>query len=213
MCGVVGAILNHPSDDDIETLKKVFLETEIRGKHASGIAWYNGSELEMVSKPLPISEFLETFSLCRTMNESKIRLIGHIRYSTSDLEYNQPIGDGKSFIVHNGVISQEDPSQWEETYGYECEGKNDTELLFHAVKEGKNFEEEFPGCSVSALYMDEDGEINNFRNGLRPQWVGTLKSGIIIASTKNILLRAGITDVVKVQAENENIHRNFDVTS
>lgn len=213
MCSVVGAILDNPSSEDVNTLKQVFLESEIRGKHASGLVWFS-DKLNLVREPICISELLKKFDLNNTIYHNKIRLIGHIRYSTSDLKYNQPIGnDEEGYIVHNGVISQVDSKKWKDLYGYDCKTKNDSELLFHSLINKKNYNKEFPGCSVSALTIDKEGNIKNFRNSLRPQWKGFISSGVIIASTKNILLRSGITKVEKVISSDykESIYRNLDI--
>jgi glutamine phosphoribosylpyrophosphate amidotransferase len=212
MCGIVGVEFDSVKEGDIDIIKQVFLETEIRGKHASGIAWFDGTKLNCITRPKTISKLLKEFDLKQTIYNNKIRLIGHIRYSTSDIKYNQPIGDGNSYIVHNGVICQQDPSNWSELYGYYCETKNDSELLFHCIKNDENYLDKFSGCSVSALYLDEHG-IKNFRNSLRPQWVGYVEDrGKIIASTKNILLRSGIYDVHKVTSDDskELINRDMD---
>ena len=56
-------------------------------------------------------------------------MIGHCRYSTSDLQYNQPIYNDDYSIAHNGVVSQEMPERWKELYGYDCKTKNDSELI------------------------------------------------------------------------------------
>lgn len=203
MCGVVGARLDNPSKDDIETLKKVLIETEIRGKHASGIAWFDGEKLNCEKEGKSISEFLKTFDINKIIFDNKVRMIGHIRYSTSDIHYHQPIGDGTSYIVHNGVVSQADPSTWEDRYGISCSTKNDSELLYHTIKNNEDYLEKFEGVSASYIYIDDKGELKNGRNSLRPQWVGFLQSGIIIASTKNILLRAGITNMGMVSPKDD----------
>jgi glutamine phosphoribosylpyrophosphate amidotransferase len=197
MCGVVGVTLTNPTADDLQLIRNVFMETQIRGKHASGIAWYNGVSLEMIKDGVPISVLLKSIDFGNMMYVSqdgtlKISCIGHIRYSTSDIHYHQPLGHSDfGYIVHNGVITQEDPSSWNETYGYECETKNDSELIYHTIKSGKHPLEEFPTASISALSIDTYGNIVSYRNSLRPQWKYEKENGIIYASTKNILLRAG----------------------
>lgn len=203
MCGVVGVRLSNVTKNDIETVRKVLLQTEIRGKHASGIAWYDG-KLHRVSEPVPISTLLNTFDITECVHNGDLTLIGHIRYSTSDIEYNQPLGSkDDAFIVHNGVVTQEDPEAWEDHYGYSCETKNDSELLYHHLKESYDIEEKFPLASYSLLRLTKDGILQNFRNGLRPQWVAKLPKGEIFASTFNILKRAGIdTELIqKVDCE------------
>jgi len=210
MCGVVGAKISSPKNSDIELLKRVFLETEIRGKHASGVAWFNGKDISIVSKPITISEFLKDFSFEQCIVNDELSLIGHIRYSTSDLKFNQPIGDNEFCIVHNGVISQEGPENWDKRYSYKT--RNDTEILWNCLKNNRNYNEDYKGCSVSVVSLDKDGNISNSRNGLRPQWKGTLENGYIIASTRNILKRAGFKDesIEKVLPNSdEKIHRDM----
>jgi glutamine phosphoribosylpyrophosphate amidotransferase len=204
MCGVVGVHLDNVTPDTLETIKKVLIETQIRGKHASGIAWYDGDKINIYKKPLPISELLKEFDLNQIVHDNSIRMIGHIRYSTSDIEYNQPIGDDKSCLVHNGVISQSAPETWKDKYGYECNTKNDSELLYNAFKHGDNYLEKFEGCSASYLYMNEHGGIMYGRNSLRPQWRQFINNdGVIVASTKNILIRAGLTNAEQIKPDDD----------
>lgn len=212
MCGVVGAVLNNVTEENIETLKKVLLETEIRGKHASGIAWYDGTKVNVSKMPIPISEFLQNFNIDSIIYNNCVKMIGHIRYSTSDILYNQPIGNNEAFIAHNGVISQANPESWEKSYGYNCSTRNDSELLFNAINNNENYLLKFPGCSASYCYINSKGDFIHGRNSLRPQWKAILPNGFIIASTKNILLRAGLTNIEKVKPDDnqEMITRSMD---
>lgn len=213
MCGIVGADLTNPTEHDLEILKNVFLETEIRGKHASGFAWFT-DKINIVKKPIPISEHIKEIDFSDMVYNNKLKLIGHIRYSTSDIEYNQPIGDETSAIVHNGIISQEDPSVWNNKYGYSCNTKNDSELLLHAIRNGDDYFKKFNDPSISALYMDSTGTIKNIRNGLRPQWIATINSGILYASTFDILQRAGVPVdcIFKVDPQDNSIDKQNRTT-
>ena len=38
MCAIIGFISKNPSDEAIQTLKKLFVESKIRGKHAYGFS-------------------------------------------------------------------------------------------------------------------------------------------------------------------------------
>lgn len=212
MCGIVAAYLDDVTDANIETIKRVLLETEIRGKHASGISWYDGEKLNCIKKSIPISELLKTFDLNSIVFNRSIRMIAHIRYSTSDIEYNQPIGDGTSYIVHNGVISQADPSLWEQLYKYKCETRNDSELLYNEIKNNGDYLYKYKGCSASYAFIDSTGNIKHGRNSLRPQWKSILPNGYIISSTKNILLRAGLSNFTKIIPDDskELIKRSMD---
>jgi len=214
MCGVVGASLDRVSKSDIDLVSRVFLETEIRGKHASGFAWFDGKRLHHRKEGIPISEHLENFDIGSCVFDGKLRMIGHIRYSTSDLLYHQPIGDNSSFIVHNGVVTQEDPENWEAHYGIRCSTKNDSEILFHHLKTSSDIEGKFPKASYALLRLTEDG-ISYRRNGLRPLYIASLDNGRIFASTFNILLRAGVESsrIQKVECDNEKIARRLDGTN
>jgi len=218
MCAVVGVKLDVISFKELELIKRVIEESEIRGRHATGVAFYNG-KLNAYKENIPPRTFLKKFDLSEIIYNNSIRAIFHIRYSTSDIHYPQPIGNEKEgFIVHNGVISQEPPELWETSYNILCETKNDTELLFHWFKNtrDKSYLQKFPGCSASAVFLAPNGKLINFRNGLRPQWKATLKNGYIIASTKNILLRADkelnlIENIEKVIPDDlEKIDRTMD---
>lgn len=212
MCGIVGAVLTNVTQENIETIRRVLLETEIRGKHASGIAWYDGENVNSHKEASPISKFLETFDLNKIVYNNSIKMIGHIRYSTSDIHYNQPIGNEDAYIVHNGVITQIDSDKWYPKYGYKCSTKNDSELLFHAINTKEDYLMKFPGCSASYCYINSIGEFKHSRNSLRPQWKALLPNGFIIASTKNILIRAGLDNIemVKTDDNKEMIKRNMD---
>ena len=39
MCGVIGVALNNVTEEDIKLVKNLFLESMIRGKHATGITY------------------------------------------------------------------------------------------------------------------------------------------------------------------------------
>ena len=211
MCGVVGVKLDNPSVEDIEKVKRVLLETEIRGKHASGVSWFDGTNVKTIKKPIPISKLLKELDFSDFIFDDKIRMIGHIRYSTSDLEFNQPLGDEDFSIVHNGVITQTSSEKWKDIYGYTCMTKNDSELLYHCLKNKQNYLEKFNGCSASYITLDKYGQIKYGRNSLRPQWLGRLDNGIIISSTKNILIRSGLKDIQMVEPDDNKdlIQRNM----
>lgn len=181
---------------DIEDIRKVLIETEIRGKHASGISWYDGTQINTIKKSVPISELLEEFDLNQIVNDGNIRMIAHIRYSTSDILYNQPINVPNNDFVfaHNGVVTQTDPSKWKETYGYDCLTKNDSELLCQSIYETGSVDPSFDKVSYSMVFLDCFGNLHHGRNNLRPQWLYESGNKLIVASTKDILIRSGLDE-------------------
>jgi asparagine synthetase B (glutamine-hydrolysing) len=119
-------------------------------------------------------------------DDGNLYLIGHCRYSTSDLEFNQPMFcQGKS-IVHNGVITQELPENWKELYGYDCITKNDSELVLHSNDPLR----EFSHMSMGVVELYKQKKIRFYRNGKRPLYLTSIPSGCIITSTADIAIRA-----------------------
>ena len=199
MCGIIGFTGKNVTHKDLEILKKVMLESRIRGKHASGIAWYNGrGDILSVVEPIPIDELIEKFGDFKVMvHDGQLSMIAHARYSTSDIRYNQPIV-GKNFaIAHNGVITQTPPETWKKTYGYDCETCNDSELILRCFENGDDPIEKFKNSSIAGVMLDDGGGVICFRNSIRPVWVGKIGSGTVIASTYDILHRAGVSNIKK----------------
>jgi len=197
MCGIVAVDIKDISSDQIESVKNILLETEIRGKHASGITWYSEvTKLNTIKKPVPVSELLNEFDLYRCVddNNGHLAMIAHIRYSTSDLEFNQPITtDDNLSIVHNGIITQSDPATWSDLYGLgKPTGKNDSELVLMALKNGEHPLIEFEDSSMAVATINKRGTVTAFRNGRRPLWITSLYNGYIATSTEDIVYRSGI---------------------
>jgi len=187
MCGVIGAIIKKPHAEDFLMLHRVFLESKIRGLHATGIAYVKNNEIVIDKRPVPADEF--PFNFPSYVNEDgNLYLIGHCRYSTSDLEFNQPIGNQDQAVVHNGVITQELPENWKELYGYTCTTKNDSELILHSDSPL----EEFPDMSMGVCELTSDKKLLVYRNGKRPLYLTSISNGCIITSTADISKRAEV---------------------
>jgi glutamine phosphoribosylpyrophosphate amidotransferase len=187
MCSVIGAIIKEPRAEDFLMLHRVFLESKIRGMHATGISYVKNGKIITEKRPVPADEF--PFNFPSYVNEDgSLYLIGHCRYSTSDLEFNQPIGNDTHSIVHNGVITQELPENWKKIYNYDCETKNDSELVLHS---GSPLEE-FPDMSMGVCKLTNDKKLLVYRNGKRPLYLTSIPSGCIITSTSDIALRADV---------------------
>lgn len=201
MCAVIGAILKDPSKQDFASLRNVFIESKIRGLHATGISflpkWSTG--IETIKEPIPADQFVAKHlhdDNLRDMvaEDGNLYMIGHCRYSTSDLEYNQPMFYNDKSIVHNGVITQELPENWKELYGYDCITKNDSELVLHS----KDPLREFSNMSMGVVELHKDRKLRFYRNGKRPLYLTNVPNGCIITSTADIAKRAGIGDAIEV---------------
>jgi glutamate synthase domain-containing protein 1 len=201
MCSVIGAMIKSPTKDDFETLRSVFHESKIRGMHATGISFLPSwsDKIVTIKESIPADKFIEQHLHQDNLPEmlaadGNLYLIGHCRYSTSDLEYNQPMADDTKSIVHNGVISQESPEKWKDLYGYDCITKNDSELVLHS----KDPLREYSNMSMGVCELSLDKKVRFYRNGKRPIYFTLFNNGCIITSTKDIAKRAGLDMPVEV---------------
>jgi glutamine phosphoribosylpyrophosphate amidotransferase len=189
MCSVIGAIIKEPRAEDFLMLHRVFLESKIRGMHATGISYVKHGKIITEKRPVPADEF--PFNFPSYVNEDgSLYLIGHCRYSTSDLEFNQPIANENLSVVHNGVITQELPEKWKELYGYDCETKNDTELILHTAEDCISPLLRWKDSSLAVIELHVDKVIRFYRNGKRPLYLTSISNGCIITSTADVPKRA-----------------------
>ena len=190
MCAVVGAYSKDKVN--LESFQRVIVQSMIRGKHASGIAWNDNGKLayRVISES---ANFLEFKGIETNM------IIGHARYSTSDLNYNQPITSDSIAIVHNGVISQENPDTWKAIYGYDFKTRNDSEIILRSYENKKHPLHLTGSMSTIILDLTNKPTMLFFRNEQRPLYYST-DSGIVVASTKNILERSGFEHILKTES-------------
>lgn len=194
MCGVIGASFKFVTDEDVKLVERVILESMIRGKHATGVTYLSDGKLTTIKSPVPADVFLRDNPVSYMVDKSnpdchRLRLIAHTRYSTSDLRYNQPFSNGQVAIVHNGVVSQEDMSEWK----YKTETANDSELILRSVESGSDPLHDFPDASMAVVQLTKEGLLIGYRNDARPLWyTNAVPRGKLFASTRDILVRAGI---------------------
>ena len=194
MCGIIGAYIRGKPKNINKLLERVFLESAARGIHATGISYRKGGRIFTKSIPVPAKDF--PFDFDEYWNEDgNLYLIGHCRYSTSSLKYNQPLTSpsGEASVVHNGVITQEDPELW----GIPCLTENDSELLLHVLSEGRDPFLLFPESSISACFLSTNSFVA-LRNGKRPMWYSVDDFGVVIVSTKDIAERCSLTNPKKM---------------
>jgi len=199
MCAIIGAYIENPSSRDLVMLADVFRESSIRGLHATGVSWVRDGEVKTRIDAKPATQFLESLDLNNCVNEDgNLYLIGHCRYSTSDLEFNQPLWNENISIVHNGVITQEMPENWERLYGYKCKTRNDSELILHTLESKKSPLIEFSNASMAVVELYKEKKLRFYRNGKRPIYFTSLPNGGIITSTKDIAIRADLKDPTEI---------------
>jgi glutamine phosphoribosylpyrophosphate amidotransferase len=198
MCGIIAVHLDSPSPEQLEIVEKVMVNSKIRGLHASGVSYHDGCKIVCKKEPVSMEIFLkDVFKIEEAITpKEEIRMIAHTRYSTSDLNSNQPIGDpdGEISIVHNGVISQSPRSTWKQKFGFKGQSDNDSSLIIDSFVNFKSPLVSFPDSSMACAALDKNGSIVFFRNSKRPLWYVVFENGFIAASTKDILLRSGISE-------------------
>lgn len=197
MCGVIGISMINAN---LNLIKKIFEQSMIRGKHATGVSYLKNGLINTIKEGIPASEFLEKYDFENFIDsDGSVTMIGHIRYSTSDLRYNQPFQNEVVSIVHNGVISQEDPNKWP----YKTKTANDSELILHAIQDNKIPLKKFRPSSMAVVELHTNGKLIGYRNESRPLWYNLLQEGIVFTSTKDISKRSGLTNPKKCVMFNE----------
>lgn len=214
MCGVLGIAIEKPGEQEFELVRRLFIQSMIRGKHATGVSYVKNNKVHTIKEPVDSSQFINKQDISSWVNEDgNLYCIGHIRYSTSDLAYNQPMATEDLSIVHNGVISQEPPETWRQMYGYETITKNDSELILRCLEAGELPLHKFQPSSMSVCVIDKHKIITAFRNEARPLYYYTDQTKIIFASTSDILKRSGLTSSVKTDMYEYFTVDNFKLTS
>lgn len=214
MCGVLGIAIKKPTEQEFELVRRLFVQSMIRGKHATGVSYVKNDKVHTIKEPVNACTFINNQNISDWVNEDgNLYCIGHVRYSTSDLAYNQPMATEELSIVHNGVISQESPETWKETYGYETLTKNDSELILRCLETGETPLHKFHPASMSVCTLDKNKVITAFRNEARPLHYSYGANGIIFASTADILKRSGLAIQVMAPMYEVFIIENFKVIS
>jgi glutamine phosphoribosylpyrophosphate amidotransferase len=181
MCAIIGFISDNPTAIAVETLKKVFIESKIRGMHAYGYAAIQDGVL-MQHKSNGLKSLLTTIN-------NPTRLIGHCRYSTSgdykDMNNNQPLRFGDEYLVFNGVIDMRTKAEMEAAYKIKMQSDNDGEIMLQAENRIEMLKS---GITFSGLTLKSHA-LAFFRNEGRPAYKATRHGATYIASTADILRR------------------------
>lgn len=200
MCGILGVAITNFNERDYGLIRSLFIQSMIRGKHATGVSYVKNEKVFTIKEPIPADGFIYKQDLETWKNEDgNLYCIGHIRYSTSDLRYNQPFASDKLGIVHNGVITQEPPDTWSQLFGYETETANDSELILRAIEKDDNPLTVFRPASMAVCVINADKSLTSFRNHERPLYYYSDERVTIFASTKDILARSGFPSAYKTK--------------
>ena len=188
MCAVVG--LQSEDFIDLDLFKKILIESMVRGKHATGISWVEDDKIKTLSQSVSADKF--------DMPNIKTKsIIGHCRYSTSNIKYNQPISNNNIAIAHNGVITQSDPKEWSKIYDCNFTTECDSEIILKMWE--KDIHPLYLDGSMAVIILSSFN-ISFFRNEERPLYYAKDNKNFYIASTRNILDRCNIKNINKTEA-------------
>lgn len=192
MCAIIGAYLESPTQNQINTIKRLFCESRIRGRHATGYSVIQAKKVITRKEPISAEWFVRMHFAEVQPGDHILQLTGHCRYSTSDLKDNQPIQVFDDLaLAHNGVVDQRSPIHWQE-YGYELTTANDSELLYQARHSGREPLTEFSTATMAVCELSSSQGLRWYRNGGRPLYHVKVPNGFFIMSTADIAKRAGL---------------------
>jgi len=186
MCAVVGFVCAEPNKDAINTLRRLFIESKIRGMHAYGFAAVTKRAKRVVKK----TPSLKTLVL--NIAEDTQLLIGHCRYSTSG-DYknntnNQPLTFNAEHLVFNGVIDMRTKAEMERAHGIKMLSDNDGEIMLQAPDRMALLKSD---VTFSGLVL-KNNAVQFFRNEGRPGYRATRYGATYVGSTADILRRCGL---------------------
>jgi glutamine phosphoribosylpyrophosphate amidotransferase len=190
MCAIIGFICSEPNVNAILTLKRVFIESKIRGMHAYGYSMVAKDGSKMTAKGPSLKTLLQT------MPESPRLLIGHCRYSTSgdykDNNNNQPLTYEGESLVFNGVIDMRTKAEMERAYGIKMLSDNDGEIMLQSKDRMALLKTDI---TYSGLVLKTNA-VQFFRNEGRPGYKATRFGATYVASTADILRRCNLNPEV-----------------
>jgi len=209
MCGVMGFVRTKGwNKGTARFLTALMIGIEIRGDHASGVAWLPRPEFKKMlygKKPCPATEFISSQWWASAMDSKSDALIGHARWATHGT-VNNPInnhphvsGNRRFAIVHNGIVAED--------VNVKISGQCDSEKILSLIQRsgvkgalGKLTATKYASYAVLALDTKER-ILHAFRNERSPMVVADMTEqigGIVFCSTLEILEDAlSVCDIAK----------------
>lgn len=146
MCGILGyKLLNGDhAPEALEFFEQLLLQSQIRGKHASGVSFVMGDEEPRIytfKQSVPASMLVQSEYWSKIKSLGCTEMIAHTRYSTSGTptnnNNNQPISTGHVALVHNGLVSMATKAEFERQYGVQTATENDSEIILRKTLDAR----------------------------------------------------------------------------
>lgn len=163
MCGIAGFSLA-PSDrgkfDTALLAKSLLLEIEVRGRDATGAAWYEGDTLIVQKDAMKAKDFVHFLD----MPETTTNAILHTRFGTKGSEFNNnnnhPVITGNIVGVHNGGVWNDDSLFRIMDLEDERIAEVDTEAIFAAIAYGQEVHPKKAGPRLAGDLLGILGKID-----------------------------------------------------
>jgi glutamine---fructose-6-phosphate transaminase (isomerizing) len=185
MCGVIGYKWDGTAPKAMRRfLERLLVRSQMRGRHATGIAWASNGQLYATKDSVPADEFILTQDWNQLMTDPPASAILHTRYSTSgdwhDNNNNQPIIVNGLAIAHNGLVSMATKEEFQAKYDVCITTENDSEIIAQKIVGNYNgdWEEAIEtglaevNAVEPAIYalclLTRDGELHARRDNVRP---------------------------------------------
>lgn len=197
MCSIIGWNGNFNE----ALVERICRNSRIRGLHSFGYCFYKDGKLQL-------KKFLDyDLFLGELLKDKPNKFIAHFRYSTSgdykDEKNNQPIVRENLAMVFNGVLDMRTKSKMELQNNVKLISDNDGELaLVKRLESKESFISFLFGKSFAGAFLNENNEIEIYRNSNRPAQLGCYKGVKILASTKDILERSGVKNSKELKSNN-----------
>lgn len=177
MCGVGG--FSSRTTIPLEDMRPLLDELATRGVHSTGVSWHDDYLFDAVETKIEKVPSYE-FKLPEVNTKAAIF---HTRYSTSNIDYPQPVHNTSHSVVHNGVVTQAPFETWKETYGYEGDYKCDSVLLLPENRKAHPLVD-FPESSMAICEVNFMGDLMFYRNEQRPLYYIDHSDFVVVGSTK-----------------------------
>jgi len=202
MCGIFGAISDRAVDE--KNLCILAMHSRQRGSDSSGLVYYDGTGYKIERADYDITQLLKKGNWSR----SNV-VMGHSRLITNGLLDNQPVVRDGLFVIHNGIIVNEEKI-WE-SIGLTRHFQIDSEAIIAiTIKHLDKGEElvELPekilstceGTVSAAVAIPKMGKVLLFSNN-GSLYVGQNESGIYFASERYPLERIACEDIKQIWRE------------
>lgn len=172
MCGIFGAIIIKPTERDFDRIESLFLNLKSRGTHATGCAWVKNGKIHIEKETVPAEIFVDCIlRLDQMVNEDgNLYMLGHTRWTTSNIFDHQPIGDDRHAIAHNGIVTNEPKERWKELFGLDTVSENDSELIYSQLHSNPSVHplERFEKATLGVVELTARKSIYGYRNYGRP---------------------------------------------